>query len=295
LPVVLGPTGVGKTNIGIEIARKIGAEIIVCDSRQIYQGMDIGTNKPTKEELSQVKHWLIDIVTPNESLNAWEYAKLARKKIKEIWKRNKTALVIAGSGLYLRALIDGFFEIDESTKSTIRKKLKAQTSNELYKRLSIIDPVTACKLHPNDKLRIMRAIEVYEITGVPISIKNKKRLPFDCKPLYIGLSMHRDLLYKRINERVEYMICNRLLEEVKNLLQSYSPELNALQTIGYKEIISYLRGEISFNEAIRLIKRNTRRYAKRQITWFKKMRAVQWFNLPDHKIVDKCLALISSK
>lgn len=294
LPVILGPTGIGKTKISIEVAFKIGAEIVSCDSRQVYQFLDIGTSKPTKEELSKVRHWLISIVPPDTPLNAWEYAKLAREKIKEIWGRGKIAIVVGGSGLYLRALIDGFFKIPSYDK-TLREKLQLEATSSLYKRLSEVDRDTARKLHPNDRMRIIRAIEVYELTGIPISDLKMHRIPFNCHPIYIRLNMPRPLLYKKIDERVDRMIHDGLIEEVEKLLQTYSPEscqLNSLQTIGYKELISYLQGKITLNEAIRLIKRNTRRYAKRQLTWFNSIKGVHWIELPDPQAVEKCINLI---
>lgn len=292
LPVVFGPTGVGKTNISIEVAQKLGAEIVSCDSRQVYQYMDIGTGKPTKEELAKVKHWLIDVIPPDETLNAWEYAQIARAKIREIWDRGKTVIVVGGAGLYLRALIDGFFKMPSSDRS-VRERLHIESITSLYKKLSEVDKDTADKLHSNDKVRIIRALEVYEITGIPISVLKAQRLPFDCTPIYIGLNMPRPILYKKIDERVAQMKSAGLLQEVKTLLQIYPPTLNSFQTIGYQELISYLQGKLSLNEAVRLIKRNTRRYAKRQLTWFRSIKGVQWIELPDPQATLKCLNLVN--
>ncbi|MBI4722582.1 MAG: tRNA (adenosine(37)-N6)-dimethylallyltransferase MiaA [Candidatus Stahlbacteria bacterium] len=236
---------------------------------------------------------------------------MARNKIKDIWERDKIAIVVAGSGLYLRALIEGFFSLPADNRIPITDN--RTPTGTLYKKLTEIDPATANKLHPNDRMRIIRAIEVYELTGIQMSDLKTNREPFDCSPIYIGLNMHRDALYERIDKRVDKMIDNGLLDEVKKLVSIYSPELNALQTIGYKELVSYLLGaerkscsggdnEITLDQAISLIKRNTRRYAKRQLTWFKSIQGIHWIELPDPQtkcravvtlqIVDKCISLI---
>ena len=287
LPVIFGPTGVGKTELAIEVALKINAEIVSCDSCQIYKYMDIGTSKPTKEQLAKVKHWFISLITPDTPYNAWMYAKEARQTIKEIVNRGKIPLVVGGSGLYLRALIDGFFEIP-----TIKDELSTMNSQEPYDELMQVDRATALKLHPNDRVRILRALEVYKATGMPMSSLKAKRVPFNCEPIYIGLTMEKDALYKRIEKRVEQMIENGFVEEVQKILaKGYSPELTSLQTIGYKELIEYLSGKLSLEKAIELIKRDTRRYAKRQFTWFKSIQGVQWLKMPSDTAVKKCILL----
>jgi tRNA dimethylallyltransferase len=291
LPIIIGPTAVGKTKIAVEVASEIDAEIVSCDSRQIYRHMDVGTSKPTEEELAAVPHWLIDVVTPDSTLNAWEYAKLARKRIGEIWQRDRVALVVGGSGLYLRALIDGFFKIPSYDRA-VREKLESKTSGLLYDRLSKVDPITANTLHPNDRMRIVRALEVYELTGTPISVLKTNRVPFDCSPVYIGFTMDRAALYDRIERRVDFMIDNGFVEEVKRILAEYPTELNSLQSIGYKELIAHVQGEMSLDKAVEFIKRNTRRYAKRQLTWFNGIRNVHWIELPDPEAVKKCVSLI---
>ncbi len=298
LPIILGPTGIGKTEIGIKVAEQINAEIVSCDSMQVYKYMDIGTVKPTKEEQNRIKHYMIDIIDPDEDYNAWAYAKQARKIIKDIYKNGKIPLVVGGSGLYLKALIQGFFDTEcteIATENTeIRERLSKETADVLYNRLLNIDRKRALKLHKNDRKRIIRAIEVYELTGVPMSLLERERAPFNCRPIYIGLFTSRELLYKKINERVEKMIESGFVEEVKWLLEKgYSPVLNSLNGLGYKELITYINGEISLNEAIRLIKRNTRRYAKRQMTWFKKMEEVYWIELPNKNIIEKISGYIT--
>ncbi len=301
LPVILGPTGIGKTEIAIKVASELGAEIISCDSRQLYQDMDIGTSKPSPEELKKITHWFINIISPDVNLNAWDYALLARKKIKEIWKRKKIPIVVGGSGLYLRALIDGFFRIpssDGSIRESLERLETSQGVSSLYEKLKEVDSVTASSIHPQDSMRIIRALEVYEMSGTPISVMKKQRVPFDCIPIYIGLTMPRELLYKRIEERVDKMMDNEFLSEVKELSRKYistktSRNISLFQTIGYKELIAHIQGEITIEEAIELIKRNTRRYAKRQFTWFKSIENVHWIELPNNMVVEKCKDLIS--
>ncbi|MDD2889141.1 MAG: tRNA (adenosine(37)-N6)-dimethylallyltransferase MiaA [bacterium] len=282
LPVIIGPTAVGKTEIAIEIASKLNAEIISCDSRQIYKYMDIGTSKPTIEQQSIVKHWLVDVVEPDVSYNAWDYALEAREKIKEIRSRGKIPIVVGGSGLYLRALVEGFFAMPKPS-ADIKKRLQGESAQDLYEKLKQIDEVTANKLHSNDKMRIMRAIEVYETTGIKMSELKPQKVASDYKPSYICFTMERAKLYERIEKRVDKMIENGFVDEVKGLIKKYSPELTALQTIGYKELITYLKDKKSspevLDKAIALIKQNTRRYAKRQITWFKGVADVNWIDL----------------
>ncbi|MDI6840679.1 MAG: tRNA (adenosine(37)-N6)-dimethylallyltransferase MiaA [bacterium] len=281
LPVIVGPTGVGKTEIAIEVAIRLNAEIISCDSRQVYKYMDIGTAKPTKAQQIRVPHHMIDVVTPDVDYNAWDYAKEARSVINEVVKREKVPLVVGGSGLYLRALIDGFFQVPKPPQ-IIRERLRRESPSELYRRLIEVDKVTADKLHPNDTQRIMRAIEVYETTKIPMSELKATRVPFNCDPIYVGLTMPMTLLYNRIENRVDLMIENGFINEVKSLLdKGYSPELNSLQTIGYKEVVAYLQDKITLDEAVRLIKQNTCRYAKRQLTWFRALLDIKWIELSD--------------
>ncbi|MDD5530836.1 MAG: tRNA (adenosine(37)-N6)-dimethylallyltransferase MiaA [bacterium] len=284
LPVIIGPTAIGKTEIAIEIASKSNAEIISCDSRQVYKYMDIGTSKPTIEQQSIVKHWLVDVVEPDVSYNAWGYALEAREKIKELKNKGKIPIVVGGSGLYLRALIEGFFAMPKPSV-TIKERLQKEDTQDLYEKLKQIDEVTANKLHSNDKMRIMRAIEVYETTGTKMSELKPQKVVSDYKPLYICFTMDRAKLYKRIEKRVDKMIESGFVDEVKDLIKKYSPDLTSFQTIGYKELIAYLKDRKSpsdgLDRAIELIKQNTRRYAKRQITWFKGIEDVNWIELSE--------------
>jgi len=294
LPALIGPTGVGKTEVALEVALKLGAEIVSCDSRQVYKYMNIGTAKPTPLQQDKVKHHMIDLVYPDEDFNAWDYAIKAREIIKDIHARGKVPFVVGGSGLYLKALIDGFFLLPKPNRS-IREQLKRESPEKLHEKLSKIDREAAKKIHRNDLQRILRALEVYEITKIPISTLQARRAPFDCNPIYIGLKMERNKLYQRIEERVDQMMDAGFLKEVESLLdKGYGPNLNSLQTIGYKELISYIKGEIRLDNAIKLIKRNTKRYAKRQMTWFKGIRNVYWIEIPTDNIVEKILDIIKT-
>ena len=274
LIVVCGPTGIGKTSTAIEIAKAFNAEIIGADSMQIYRYMDIGTAKPTADEQARVAHHMIDIVDPDEHFDAVQYSRLAREKVAALHDRGITPFVVGGTGLYLKSLLYGMFH-SESTNSGIRDRLKKQAeehgSDFLYQRLKKCDPFTAERLHPHDTYRIIRALETYEATGTPISEHHDghgfAEQPFDT--LKIGLNMQRELLYNRINERVDVMLAAGFVDEVKKLLEmGYTPDLKSMQSIGYRHIGDYLNGRLSWDECVRTLKRDHRRYAKRQMTWF---------------------------
>jgi tRNA dimethylallyltransferase len=275
VPIIIGPTAVGKSEIAFEIAFKNKMQIISCDSRQVYRFMDIGTAKPSLEQRKLVKHYMIGIVNPDENYTAWDYAKKARKIINEA----KKPLVVGGSGLYLRALTDGFFQIPKPDKK-IRERLMKTNKDELYGRLKKVDPES--KIHKNDVQRIIRALEVYEATKIPISEWQRLRIPASFTPTYIGIKIDREKLYERIEKRADKMMENGFLDEVKNILKmGFSPSLNSLQTIGYKELIDYINGKIGLQDAINLIKCNTKNYARRQLTWFRKIKNVQWMAKED--------------
>lgn len=277
IPVIVigGPTASGKTQLAIEWALRINGEIISCDSRQIYKYMDIGTAKPTLEERNLIPHHLIDIIYPDEIMSAGEFQKLARACIEDIYRRGKVPLLVGGTGLYIRAVIrDINFppKVDESIREMIKEKVKKEGLSRVYEELQRIDPVTANKISPNDEIRITRALEVYYATGKPISYY-RRGIDVDYPEyniVYFVLNPPRDLLYKRIEERVDKMIKLGLIEETKYILSlGYSPELPSLQTLGYREIIKYIHGMYSLESAVEEIKKETRRYAKRQLTWFR--------------------------
>ncbi len=282
LVAIVGPTGVGKTEIGIFVAESVGGEIINFDSVQVYKYLDIGTAKPTPEERRRVPHHLIDFLDLDQHFDAASFVKFADRAIAEIASRGKRPILVGGTGLYLKALIHGLFEVGDV--SEIRKILKARLEKEglkgLYKELERIDPETAARLSERDWVRILRALEIYYVTGKTFSqlarehAFSKRRYP--C--LKIGLFIERKVLYQMLDDRVDKMLRAGLLKEVKELLnKGFDPTSKPLRSIGYRHLISYLRGEVDLCEAVRLMKRDTRRYAKRQLTWFRADTEIKWF------------------
>ncbi|NOZ63306.1 MAG: tRNA (adenosine(37)-N6)-dimethylallyltransferase MiaA [Calditrichaeota bacterium] len=295
---VIGPTGVGKTELSLVLAEKLGnAEIVSADSRQVYKYMDIGTAKPTPEELARIKHHFIDIKFPDEYYSAGQFGREARQTIRQLMQQNKTPLVVGGSGLYIRALADGFFEkeiFDPQVKLRLKQEISANGAEKAYERLKRIDPDGAEKIHPNDAHRIVRALEVYELTGAPLSQFQKQAAQkAGFEPLFFGLTRERQKLYQMIEQRVDHMLEQGLVEEVRDLRnRGYSADLNSMQTVGYREVFDYLRGDTDYDEMARLIKQHTRNYAKRQLTWFRKDERIRWVNLDEGEAKDKWLQII---
>lgn len=280
--VILGPTCSGKTELAISLSSKINSEIISADSRQVYKFLTIGTAKPTIEQFKKVKHHFIDELLPNEEFNADNFSKKADILISEILKNNKTPIVVGGSGLYIKALIDGL-DIPVDSDPEIRKDLmikrKLFGNQYLHDELKKIDPITAEKLLPQNWKRIIRALEVFYLTQKPISQFSSKRKTNKYNFIQYGLLWSREKLYERINQRVDEMIKNGLVEETQKILNlGFDKNLNSLNTVGYKEIIEFLEGKISLEKAIYLIKRNTRRFAKKQMTWFRKDERILWLD-----------------
>jgi len=280
---LIGPTASGKTEVALRLAKKINAEIISCDSMQVYKGIDIATSKPLKSQRNQIPHHLIDMVRPSQQYNAARFRTSARKIINEIHKREKLSLLVGGTGLYLRALLDGLF-IGPGENRSLRKKLKQQAekygSAYLYKRLRVLDLQAAKKIHRNDLRRIIRALEVYQISRVPISELQKKtvgiRDKYDLR--LFGIKRDRDELYKRIEQRVDQMFKKGLVQEIKTL-NNQRLSKTARLLLGYKEIAGFLNGKYSKDEARDLLKKNTRHYAKRQLTWFRREKGVRWIEV----------------
>jgi tRNA dimethylallyltransferase len=295
--VICGPTGVGKTSIGIELARAFGGEIISADSMQIYRYMDIGTAKPTSEELALIPHHMIDIIDPDEDFDAVQFSDRARPLIAEIEKRNRIPIVVGGTGLYIKSLLYGIFKsesIDPKIRSRLRKDAEQKGSRFMYDRLKQIDPAAAKRLHPNDLYRVIRALETVESTGRPISEHHQSH-GFTDSPFYrlkIGLKMDRQKLYRRIDRRADAMIEAGFAGEVKKLLgMGYSAVLKSMQSIGYRHMADFIESRLPWDECLRTLKRDTRRFAKRQFTWFGADREVIWHR-PDqlnliHKLVDE--------
>jgi tRNA dimethylallyltransferase len=281
---IVGPTAVGKTAIALKIAEQIGAEIVSADSRQVYKYLDIGTAKPDFEDLQRVPHWFINDLYPNESFSAGEFGEKARKVAEEIFSRGKEVLVVGGSGLYIRAMMDGFFEgdvKDEKVREALNKRLEVEGVGKLYEDLKKVDPEGAGKVHINDKQRILRMLEIFLVTGRPLSeLQLQTPPPPAFESVVYGLAMPREMLYERINSRVDRMIDMGLIAEVANIqVMGYHPRGNALNTVGYKEVFDYFDGKYTFAELVEKIKTNSRRYAKRQLTWFKADDRIKWFDV----------------
>lgn len=284
--VICGPTGVGKTEIGLRLAQEFGGEIISADSQQVYRGMDIGTAKSDWISQKIVPHHLIDVVNPDEHFDVQIFTRLADRAIKEITERGRLPFVIGGTGLYIRALCKGMCEAprrNEKIRDELRRIYEEHGAPHLHKELKEKDPVAAKKIHPNDFVRIARALEVYKLTGQRISDLHERHCfqKERYNALMIGLNMERRLLYDRINKRVERMVENGFLSEVKSLVSRYGYDLKSLKVVGYKEMVDCIKGDISFNDAVNLIKQNTRRLAKRQLTWFRSDKEVKWFDSED--------------
>ena len=288
LIVIVGATASGKTGLSIILAKKLDGEIISADSMQIYKGMDIATAKPTVSEMSGIPHHLMNFLSPYESFSVAEYVKMTREKIQDIYNRGKLPILVGGTGLYISSILDNVQFTEGDTDYALRERLKKRLENEgaenLLNELKRFDPKTAQTLLPSNTKRIIRAFEIYETTGVTMSeqIEKSKSIPSPYKSLVIGLNYsNRQNLYNRINERVDMMLQKGLLEETKFVLsQNYCK--NAMSAIGYKELVPYLKGEVTFEQAVDKLKMETRRYAKRQLTWFRKISNINWINVDEY-------------
>ncbi len=293
--ILSGPTAVGKTELSLSIAKTYGMEIINADSMQVYRYMDIGTAKPSKEERELVRHHLIDVVNPDEDFNAGIYRELATSHIYELWNKGIMPLIVGGTGLYIRALtrgICGHIPNDQEVRDRLKEKLKTEGLKVLYSKLKVVDPSIANRIHPNDKQRILRALEVYEVTGRPLSEWQRKHNfseePF--RTLKIFLFRDKRELYERIDKRTENMFARGLVEETRKILDmGFSENLKPLQSIGYKQALLYIRGRIGYEEAIKNTKKETRHYAKRQFTWFKKEPGFLWIHVNSVKSIEKLI------
>ena len=282
--VIAGPTASGKTKLAIELAKKINGEIVSCDSMQIYKEMDIGTAKPTKEEQEEAKHYMIDIISPYERFSVSDYKKMAEKKIQEIINNGKTPIVVGGTGLYINSLIYGIefaeIEFDEKYREELEKIAQDEGLEKLFEEAKKIDPKAMETINQNDKKRILRVLEIYHGTGITKTeqeeLSRKNGPKFDYK--VFALNIDRNILYERINNRVDKMIEAGLIEEVKNIYQKYNCFPTAMQGIGYKEVVEYLNHNCTKDEMIDKIKQESRRYAKRQLTWFRKNKEITWLD-----------------
>ena len=279
---IVGPTGSGKTSLAMKVAERLGAEIVNADSRQLYIGMDIGTAKPSADERARVPHHLIDVRMPDQPLDVAEFVAMARTAIVDVARRGRHALVVGGSGFYLRALRGGIFE-GPAASEPIRRELEQIAAERgipfLHDELTKVDPPSASRIQRNDLYRIVRALEVFRITGIPIGVHQQRHAfaqrEFDTT--MIALELPRAQLYDAINARFDAMIAGGFVEEVRELLErGYSPERSPLSTIGYREVAAFVRGEMTLEAAVELAKRKTRQFAKRQLTWFRHEPEVTW-------------------
>lgn len=294
LVAIVGPTAIGKTSISIELAKILNGEIVSADSMQIYKYMNIGTAKPTIEERQGIPHHMMDIVEPDEDFNAAMYQQGAKEAIEHIYTNGKLPILVGGSGLYVNSIV---YPLDFTTatedhelRAKLYKTVEEKGNHYLHQKLSKIDPTTGKKVHPNDVKRIVRAMEIYYLTGKPMSEHKqnlqKAYIPYDLT--MIGLYMDRSRLYERINARVDNMLELGLIDEVKSLRNmGYKRNLISMQGLGYKEIIAYLEDESSLEDAIGILKRDTRRFAKRQYTWFKKDKRIHWVNIENFDSEDE--------
>lgn len=283
--VIVGPTASGKTALSIELAKKINGEIVSCDSMQIYKDMNIGSAKPDKQEMQGIKHYMIDIVSPTERFSVADYKKVAEASIEEILQKGKVPIVVGGTGLYADSLIYNIeynnTKLDETYRAELEKKASLPGGMEdLYNKALEIDKKACDKISPNDKKRIIRILEIYHETGktkTELEIESQKNeVKYDYK--VFAINIQREILYDRINKRVDIMIEKGLIEEVTSILEKYPNFPTAMQAIGYKEVVEYLNGQLSKEEMIEKIKQESRRYAKRQLTWFRKNNDKTWID-----------------
>lgn len=294
--IITGPTASGKTSLSIKLAQKIDGEIISADSMQIYKSMDIGTAKPTEEEMQGIPHHLIDIIEPTQEFNVVLYSEMAKNCIKEIASRGKIPIITGGTGLYINTLLYNIDFTQTQEDAELREELTKQAEEKgnqyIHEILKSMDPKAAEQIHPNNLKRVIRAIEVYKLTGIArdVHMENSRRKKSEIEYTVIGLELNRTWLYERINMRVDNMISDGLIEEVRRLQEQY-PSLSktAIQAIGYKEIFAYLNNESTKEEAVEQIKKNSRNYAKRQMTWLKRIQEINWLQVEQDNQSDKLL------
>ncbi len=293
--LICGPTAIGKTSVAIDAAERIGGEIVGADSMQIYRYMDIGTAKPTAEEKRRIRHHMIDIADPDEPYDAARFTRESRAAVDAILARRRIPVIAGGTGFYIKALLYGLCDAvpeDETVRHRLREEAALFGGEPLYRRLEACDPEAVGRIHPNDTYRIVRALEVYEASGMPMS-EYRRRHGFSDAPytvLKIGLYMDRQALYARIDQRVEEMVRQGLQDEVKQLLTTgYHESLRPMQALGYRHMAAFITGEADWDATIATLKRDTRQYAKRQLTWFRKDPEIQWFEPEQGERIVSCV------
>jgi tRNA dimethylallyltransferase len=296
LVVIVGPTAVGKTALSVELAKRLNGEIVSADSMQVYRYMDIGTAKPTLDERGGIPHHMMDILEPGEPFNVAQYQRMADEAMEGIYQRGRLPILVGGTGLYIKTVVDGFLFPDSGRDPEFRRAMEEKAfkfGNEcLYDELRKVDPEAAQKIHLNDLRRIIRALEVFHTTGRPISEQQKGWDAHEPRyqAIFFGLTMDRAALYERIEARVDGMMEAGLLHEVTCLFErEYSERITSMQALGYKEIIGYLKGEYSLERAVEILKRDTRRYAKRQLTWFKRDKRILWMRVDEYREKEQLL------
>ena len=282
LVVIVGPTAVGKSRIALEIAKTFETDLLAADSRQVYRGMDIGTDKPTADQRQEIPHRLIDLVEPNQPFNTGLYRRYAIEAIENQYRKHRLPLLVGGTGLYVRTLLKGLCKAppaDPVLRASLRRDAQRYGRDHLYAQLVACDPTTAARLHPRDESKVVRALEVHRLSGRPMS-EFQQQHGFTERPfssLMIGLNRTREALYRRIEERIDWQLANGLVDETKQLLaHGYKRDLPAMKGLGYRQVCGYLAGEYDTEEMVRRFKRDTRRFAKRQMTWFRKEPGVHW-------------------
>ena len=304
LVILTGPTAVGKTKLSIELAKQINGEIISADSMQVYRRMNIGTAKITEAEREGIPHHLIDILEPWEDFNVVAFQTYAKQAVKEIRQRGKIPIVAGGTGFYIQALLYGIDFTENESNTELRSHLEAESEKDggifLHQYLMQIDPAAAKAIHPNNRKRVIRAVEFYELTGQKISEHNDEQRQNESvyNSAYFVLTMNREELYRRIDFRVDQMLQEGLVEEVEALLaEGCRADMISMQGLGYKEIIRYLNKELSLEEAVYILKRDTRHFAKRQLTWFRREREVIWLDkdINESTLLDLCLSELKMK
>lgn len=289
LVVLLGPTAVGKSRVATHVAKYFETAVLAADSRQVYRGMDIGTDKPTAEERQGVPHRLIDLVDPGETFNAGWYRRVATAEIERLYSMGRLPFVVGGTGLYIRTLVKGLCpapQADPAVRADLKKLRDDRGRDGLYAELMRVDPETATRLHPNDESKVMRALEVYRLSGRPLSTAQAEHgfheTPFSA--LLIGLERRKETLYGRIEERIDWQLTHGMVEETRLLLdEGYGRELGSMKGLGYRQVGAYLANECDYAEMVRRFKRDTRRFAKRQMTWFRNEAGVAWLSLEDNE------------
>jgi tRNA dimethylallyltransferase len=294
--MIVGPTGAGKTEVALALLQSVKGEIISADSRQVYRGMDIGTDKVWPKIREKVPHHLIDVADPGEIFTVADFKREAERIIKNLQREDKLPVVVGGTGLYIRAILQGLFPgpgANWELRRKLSQRIKKEGRSSLYQELKKVDPLSASHIHPHDERRIIRALEVYRLTGVPISHHQQNISPYRGKVVMIGLTWRRLALYRIINQRVDKMIERGLVEEVRGLLKrGYGEDIPSMQGLGYRQIAGYLKGRFSLDEAVQLIKRDTRRLAKRQLTWFKKEKKIIWLEREKYPSPQEVVAMI---